>query len=174
MYFQEKECSAYWSKADFMPIHAILDYWCDKKPHDCREAKKQAILAACDNDEIEYTRNDDKPFKDSVYSLDTRGILLIKRESFDGWASQFSDEGSPLPPRENFRSEQTLLKIIGALLVANYQNKRPYMQGGKINAAQVYGHLSQSLTNIKGLSDSTVRKKIPQAMQAISENLSPW
>jgi hypothetical protein len=60
-----RKCDQYWSEADYPPVQAILDYWCGNTP-ECREAKKIAIISACERGEIKYARTDGKDFRDPV------------------------------------------------------------------------------------------------------------
>lgn len=175
-YNPESPCSDYWKKTDWMPIEAILDYWCENIPqqHECKEAKKHAIIAACDNNEIAYMRSDGHDWPDPIYNLAAKQILLINRESFEAWSGQFSGKTSPLPPRGYTKREETLLKIIGGLLMANYNGKPAYMTGSKLNKTSVAEHIQQGLPNIEGLGTTTITEKITPALEAIKGNLRKW
>ncbi len=122
-------CSPYWAEAEYLPIEALVDYWCESDPI-CRKAKFFALVAACDKGEIQYARSDGKTFDDPVMDLANRGILLIHRESFEAWMRKFPDRknvGDFLPLSQ--RSETTYLNIIGALIevmLSNSPGGRPH------------------------------------------------
>lgn len=78
------ECAKYADYAEYLRLTDILNDWC-KSDRTCREVKELAILGACENGEIEYTRNDGKTFDDSVIELYGRGLLLINKRSFNEW-----------------------------------------------------------------------------------------
>lgn len=80
-----QKCYHYWAEADHLTVDAALDYWCGYNP-ECREAKKFAIIAACERKEIQYARTDGRDFRDPVLNLIGRGILVLDRESFERWA----------------------------------------------------------------------------------------
>jgi hypothetical protein len=139
-----------------------------------QRGKKHAIIAACDNNEISYIRSDGQDWRDPIYELAARKILLINRESFEAWSGQFYGKESPLPPRGYTKREETLLRIIGGLLMANYHDKAAYMIGGKLNKTAVAEHLQKGLENIDGLGTTTITEKITPALEAIQTNLRPW
>lgn len=82
-----EKCYTYWAEADHLTVDAALDYWCGYNP-ECREAKKFAIIAACERKEIQYARTDGRDFRDPVLDLIGRGILVLERESFERWAKR--------------------------------------------------------------------------------------
>lgn len=53
-----------------------------------------AILGACENGEIEYTRDDGKTFDDPVIDLQGRGILLINKNSFNEWKNRIEHKNT--------------------------------------------------------------------------------
>ncbi|MBF0629286.1 MAG: hypothetical protein HQL91_13805 [Magnetococcales bacterium] len=114
-YIQQHQCNAYWAEAKFLPISAIVDYWCEGDPN-CHKAKFFALIAACEDGEIEYARSDGKPFQDPVLDLANRDILLIHRASFEKWIEKFPENkaGDILPMRS--QTETVYLNIIGALI----------------------------------------------------------
>ena len=63
-----KDCESYWAESDYLPVNAVLDYWCDNNL-ECKEAKKYAIIAACERGLIQFKRNDGKNFKDPIFEL---------------------------------------------------------------------------------------------------------
>ncbi|MCG9254666.1 hypothetical protein MHJ25_14135 [Acinetobacter baumannii] len=81
------DCSIYSEHAEWLKLSDILNDWC-KTDRTCREVKQMAILGACENGEIEYTRNDGKTFDDPVIDLQGRGILLINKKSFNDWKNR--------------------------------------------------------------------------------------
>lgn len=82
--YGSNDCSKYADQAEWLRISDILNDWC-KADRTCREVKELAILGACENGEIEYTRNDGKTFDDPVVELYGRGLLLINKNSFNEW-----------------------------------------------------------------------------------------
>ena len=169
----ERDCSHLWSRVSSLPLETILDYWCERD-QSCREAKKFAIIEACENEEIEYTRTDGKTFEDPVLLLANRDILAINRRSFEEWASQFETK-EVMPKPLTSKEENNLLKIIGALIQVHY-DKEAYKHGTKFNASAIEIHIMSKLNlrNGSGLQYGTIRKKIPAAIEAIKENLSLW
>lgn len=87
------DCSIYSEHAEWLKLSDILNDWC-KADRTCREIKQMAILGACENGEIEYTRSDGKTFDDPVIDLQGRGILLINKKSFNDWKNKI---GQPNP-----------------------------------------------------------------------------
>lgn len=110
-----QSCNAYWAEAEYLPISAIVDYWCENDP-ECHKAKFFALVAACERGEIDYVRADGKNFQDPVLDLANRDILLIHRESFEVWIKKFPEKrvGDILPMRQP--TETVYLNIIGALI----------------------------------------------------------
>jgi len=109
-----KKCEAYWLESDYLPLDAILEYWCGKN-YECRTAKEFAIIAALEKGEIEFSRTDRKTFNDPVQELIGRNILVIHRRSFERWAKKIDEANKPNLPL-NIRSEKSYLYTIGALL----------------------------------------------------------
>jgi len=168
----KNECDQFWGKSDLLPMDAILDYWCDNKPNECREAKKYAIIKACKDGEIHYESR--APWPAGVLELVEKDLILIRRETFDVWAACFLEEGEQaIPPIYSTKAEATLLKIIGALITIHY-DKQAFKTGGKPNASAIEAAILGKLKRNDGLRDGTIRKKIPVAMDAIKENLSTW
>ena len=168
----QENCNKFWGKSDLLPINAILDYWCDNKPDECREAKKYAILKACQDGDVIFESN--APWRASARELIEKNQILINRESFDAWAAAFLEEGeSAAPPIFNTKSEQTLLKLIGALITIHY-DKQTFKTGDNFNASAIEEDILRKLENNNGLKSGTIRKKIPAALDAIKENFDPW
>lgn len=92
-------CDHYWEHADWLPPWYILDRWCQRDDQ-CRQAKYEALLTACERGDVKYGRRDGKDFDDPVRELAERRILIIERTTFDAWATRL-DGQSPLaaPPR---------------------------------------------------------------------------
>lgn len=81
------DCSRYSDYAEWLRLSDILNDWC-KLDNTCKEVKKLAILGACENGEIEYSRSDGKSFDDPVIELQGRGLLLINKASFTNWKNE--------------------------------------------------------------------------------------
>ena len=87
------DCSKYSDYAEWLRLSDILNDWC-KSDNTCKEVKKLAILGACENGEIEYTRNDGKDFDDPVMELQGRGLLLINKRSFNEWKNRIEQKNT--------------------------------------------------------------------------------
>lgn len=87
------DCSRYSDYAEWLRLSDILNDWC-KTDITCREVKRLAILGACENGEIEYTRDDGKTFDDPVIDLQGRGILLINKNSFNEWKNRIEHKNT--------------------------------------------------------------------------------
>ena len=87
------DCSKYSDYAEWLRLSDILNDWC-KADRTCREVKELAILGACENGEIEYTRSDGKTFDDPVIDLQGRGILLINKNSFNEWKNRIEQKNT--------------------------------------------------------------------------------
>jgi hypothetical protein len=87
------DCSRYSDYAEWLRLSDILNDWC-KTDITCREVKRFAILGACENGEIEYTRDDGKTFDDPVIDLQGRGILLINKNSFNEWKNRIEHKNT--------------------------------------------------------------------------------
>ena len=112
-------CGKFWAFANHLPLDQVVTYWCEKsgfKNINCKEAKKAAIVAGCERGMIEYSRSDGKTFDDPPHDLAQRGLLTIKRDSFDAWHAENFGEESPLPEKPLSTIERnTLLTIIAVL-----------------------------------------------------------
>ncbi|NAR56433.1 hypothetical protein GPS50_05830 [Acinetobacter haemolyticus] len=71
-----------------------------------------AILGACENGEIEYTRDDGKTFDDPVIDLQGRGILLINKNSFNEWKNRIEQKNTPL---NKTASKTNLLDFVNSI-----------------------------------------------------------
>ena len=85
------DCSQYLDHAEWLRLSDILNEWC-KLDQSCKKIKELAILGACENQQIEYKRNDGKDFDDPVIDLYGRGLLLINKRSFNRWKSKFENK----------------------------------------------------------------------------------
>jgi hypothetical protein len=114
----DKKCDHYWTESEFLPVNAALDYWCGNNPV-CREAKKFAIIAACERGEIEYARTDGKDFNDPVLELIGKRVLVIHRESFERWAKKIDatvdlhlpTKASYLNPGHQFHAKELKVSV---------------------------------------------------------------
>lgn len=88
------DCSKYSDYVEWLRLSDILNDWC-KTDITCRDVKRLAILGACENGEIEYTRDDGKTFDDPVIDLQGRGILLINKNSFNEWKNRIEQKNTP-------------------------------------------------------------------------------
>jgi len=59
------DCGHIWAESDCIELNTALDHWCGGDAR-CRLAKQQAILAACENGLIVWSRADGKPFDDPL------------------------------------------------------------------------------------------------------------
>ncbi|ENT3301998.1 TPA: hypothetical protein NEQ15_001087 [Acinetobacter baumannii] len=87
----DSDCSQYLDSAEWLRLSDILNEWC-KLDHSCKKIKELAILGACENQQIEYMRNDGKTFEDPVVELEGRGLLLINKRSFNRWKIKFENK----------------------------------------------------------------------------------
>jgi hypothetical protein len=97
-------CDHIWAETDYLPLEAILEYWCDND-YECREAKKWAIIKACEANKIEYTRADNKVWQAPISELIEKNILLLHRKSFKKWADQLDVESVYLPSDRPYLDE---------------------------------------------------------------------
>lgn len=159
----DTKCSQYWLKSDYLPADTILDYWCEGRGDECRTAKKFALIAACEREEIEYTRSDGKDFKDPVELLIGSGVLLIKRESFESWLDGW--ESIPVSPsklQNSVKVENNLLKIVLAMAIDCYgydpENERNTATSDIIKALESIG---------LSVSENTVRARLKEAAEML-------
>ena len=114
---QLKDCSIYWQHSDYLPLDAVVTYWCESSGFNsehCREAKKSAIFSAIEKKLIKFRRNDGLTFQDDVHELASRGILQIEKDSFNIWIEQFAD--APVIDKSlGTRERRTFLCIIALL-----------------------------------------------------------
>lgn len=111
------DCNRYWQHADYLPIETVITYWCELSGFTtvhCREAKRAAICSAVASGLIKFRRSDGKTFEEDIYTLASRALLLIDKDSFNAWAAQFADAPVIEKPLSN-RERDTLLTIIAVL-----------------------------------------------------------
>ena len=74
------------------------------------------------------------------------------------------------------KNQNTLLKIIGALVEIHYQGKLAYMHGEKLSHSAVEGHILEELSKIDidlgGIKEGTIRKKTKEAYKLFTEELA--
>ena len=80
-------CAHYWREADEVLAQELIDEWC-QGDNRCMIAKKHALLSACKNGIISWSRSDGKPFDDTVEVLYEKRLLLIDKETFCAWATE--------------------------------------------------------------------------------------
>lgn len=76
----------YWLQSDWWPVGLALEQWLPHEPH-CLEAKRQALLSACERGQVRWRRTDGKPYDDPIHELAARGRVLIERSSFLAWSA---------------------------------------------------------------------------------------
>lgn len=75
----------YWTHSDWWPVWLVLERWGWPEPH-CLEAKRQALLSACERGQVRWRRSDGKPYDDPIHELAARNRVLIERSSFMAWS----------------------------------------------------------------------------------------
>jgi hypothetical protein len=157
-------CNDFWQHADYLPLDLVITYWCEQSGFNsthCRDAKKAAILAAITNATIKFRRSDSKPFNDDIYTLASNQLLLIERNSFNDWATQFANApivDKPLSDRER----QTLLNTIAVLLELIQTNKP-----GRNSEADVIREMIANYSEKQGISKRTLEDKFSAAKQSL-------
>ena len=53
----------YWTHSDWWPVWLVLERWGWPEPQ-CLEAKRQALLSACERGQVQWRRSDGKPYDD--------------------------------------------------------------------------------------------------------------
>jgi hypothetical protein len=121
-------------------------------------------LAAINNTEIKYRRSDSKNFDDDIYTLAVKQLLLIERNSFNTWATQFSQApivDKPLGDRER----QTLLNTI-AVLLELIQTGTP----GRKSEAEVISEMLDNHSGKQGISKRTLEEKFAAAKRSLANS----
>jgi hypothetical protein len=75
----------YWTQSDWWPVWLVLERWGVPEPQ-CLEAKRQALLSACERGQVQWRRSDGKPYDDPIHELAARNRVLIERSSFAAWS----------------------------------------------------------------------------------------
>lgn len=75
----------YWTHSDWWPVWLVLERWGVPEPQ-CLEAKRQALLSACERGQVQWRRSDGKPYDDPIHELAARNQVLIERSSFMAWS----------------------------------------------------------------------------------------
>lgn len=159
------------SKFEKIRLHALIDFWCGDETEPCKRAIMSEVIKACENGEI-ACEGRTNPWHETIQKSLIAGELLIVRESFDKWAARFLEANESSISKINFKAEQTLLKIIGALITIHY-DKLPFKvaETGRYKASAIEADILKKLPQDNGLKEGTIRKKIPAALDAIKENL---
>lgn len=75
----------YWTHSDWWPVWLVLERWGWPEPQRL-EAKRQALLSACERGQVKWRRSDGKPYDDPIHELAARNRVLIERSSFMAWS----------------------------------------------------------------------------------------
>lgn len=75
----------YWTHSDWWPVWLVLERWGVPEPQSL-EAKRQALLSACERGQVQWRRSDGKPYDDPIHELAARNRVLIERSSFAAWS----------------------------------------------------------------------------------------
>ena len=75
----------YWTQSDWWPVWLVLERWGVPEPQ-CLEAKRQALLSACERGQVQWRRSDGKPYDDPIHELAARNRVLIERSSLMAWS----------------------------------------------------------------------------------------
>ena len=157
-----KDCEHYWAESEYLPVNAVLDYWCGVSLK-CKEAKKHAIISALERGLIQYKRADGKNFNDPFLELIGKNIILIHRESFVTWSERIDKNAAiNLPLSE--RSETTYLNIIFALvdcITGSFKNETFSSE------AQLRDFIDKKFDGYYGLSSRTLAEKFSMAKKSI-------
>lgn len=117
--FGQNDYEVYWSESGFLPVDAVLNYWCNGG-HTCIEAKKHALIAAMERGQVAYKRNDCKTFQDPINELYANQNLLVEMSSFRSWVNELEIDQHQENLERNLpiqkTTEATYLKVIGALV----------------------------------------------------------
>lgn len=158
-------CNDYWQHADYLPLDLVITYWCERSGFNaahCRDAKKSAILACITSGHIKYKRSDGKPFQDDIYTLAANHLLLIERDSFNAWSTQFANApivDKPLSDRER----QTLLNTIGVLLEL-IKSPKPERDSDAAVIVEMVANYSEK----PGIKERTLQEKFAAAKKSLA------
>ena len=122
---------------------------------------KAAILAGITSGLIKYKRSDGKPFQDDIYILAASKLLLIERDSFNAWATQF--ENAPIGDKPLGTTERTyLLRLVIGMAIDGYgydpQAKKSDVPKVVADAISARG---------MDMTDDTVRKYLKEAVTKV-------
>ncbi|MCG3464005.1 hypothetical protein L7G72_19815 [Xenorhabdus bovienii] len=154
-------CEQYWGHANWVPVRVLVDEWCKSDPV-CKEAKRMAILSACEKGLINYTRSDGKSWGDPINELYGRGILLIEKESFLEWVSQFNDPQAPSKQIAT-REKNNLNAIIGSLLLIILSEKKNW------NQTSILLEINKIFGESEPFSKRNLEKVFPASKNALKE-----
>lgn len=172
----DRHCEIYWERADYLPVEAVISYWCNNNCH-CQEAKTHALLGALERGEVKFRRADGKNFIDPIHQLHHRGLILVERESFITWAKGISSEAELRNLQRDMaispRSETTYLNILGSLLNL-ITTTSPGGQKYSIFESQsaIIESILANFPNTPGLSKRTLEDKFGAANKAFKENVN--
>jgi hypothetical protein len=165
----KKDCSPFWGESEYLPISALVDYWCENDP-ECQKAKFYALVAACNRGEVQYIRSDGKDYQDPVMDLAKRGILDIHRESFDEWMKKFPDpkKGQDiLPP--GVKARTTYHNIIGALVKIMLSDSPGGHPQSVFNSKEaIMDNIEATFPNKPGLAKRTLQEKFAEGERSLS------
>ncbi|MCP9270083.1 hypothetical protein M5U04_18845 [Xenorhabdus sp. XENO-1] len=156
-----QNCEQYWNHANWVPVKVLIDEWC-KSDQACKEAKRMAILSACEKGLVCYMRSDGKTWDDPINELYGRDILLIDKESFLEWVSQFNDPAAPTP-KITTREKNNLHAVIGSLLLLLLKEKENW------NQSSVILEINNILGNVEPFSERNLQKIFPLAKESLKE-----
>ena len=87
----------YWTHSDWWPVWLVLERWGWPEPQ-CLEAKRQALLSACERGQVQWRRSDGKPYDDPIHELAARNRVLIERSSFIAWSRALPERRRVVAP----------------------------------------------------------------------------
>ena len=87
----------YWTQSDWWPVWLVLERWGVPEPQ-CLEAKRQALLSACERGQVQWRRSDGKPYDDPIHELAARNRVLIERSSFMAWSRTLPERRRVVAP----------------------------------------------------------------------------
>ncbi len=64
----------YWTQSDWWPVWLVLERW-GVPESQCLEAKRQALLSACERGQVQWRRSDGKPYDRSPSTSLTITVL---------------------------------------------------------------------------------------------------
>ena len=112
---EQSACIDYWTYADWWPLGVVLARW---RPHEpqCLEAKRQALLSACERGQVQWRRSDGKSYDDPIHELAARGRVLIEHSSFMVWSRSLTEcSRVTYPPVPSWANAQPALSAVQPL-----------------------------------------------------------